>query len=105
MKMGGEPPRTGNPPDDYGNHFKLWRFKNEQIYFGNNSKEKTNMILAVGKDKAYNYKITEENVNTNIFLKFLNELNDISQDNKEKKYLLILDNLKIHKTEEVFKFL
>lgn len=42
------------------------------------------MILAVGKDKVYNYKITEENVNASIFLKFLNELNDTLQKIKKK---------------------
>ena len=87
------------------NHFKIWRLRNEQIYFGNSSKEKTNMILAVGKDQIYHYKIIDDNVNTTIFIAFLDELIETLKNNNENKYILILDNLKVHKTEEVYKFL
>ena len=87
------------------NHFKVWRFRKEQIYFGKSSKEKTNMILAVGQNKIYSYKIIDQNVNSNIFIDFLKELIETINTIKETKYVLILDNLKAHKTEDVFKFL
>ena len=87
------------------NHCKLWRFRNEQIYYGNTSRGKTNMILAVGINKIYFYKIIDENVNSNVFIEFLKGLLNSLNQVKEGKYILILDNLKVHKTDEVFKFL
>ena len=63
------------------------------------------MILGIGKNKIYCYKIIDKNVYTNIFKEFLKELVSILNKTKDKKFILKLDNLRVHKTDEVFKFL
>ena len=52
--------------------------------FRNSSKEKTDMILGVEKDRIYHYKIIYDNVNIIIFVVSLIELDDKSSNNKEK---------------------
>ena len=54
------------------NHLRCWRKKEENIFFGNTSKQKLNLLLAIGKSNIIYYKITQENTNTNTFLEFLN---------------------------------
>lgn len=87
------------------NHFKCWRLITETIHFGDPSKKKNNLLLAVGKDFVLHYKITQENTNRQIFLEFLKEINKKILANKNKKYFLIMDNLVCHKNDEVIKFL
>ena len=45
------------------------------------------MILGIGKDKIYCYKIIDENVNTNIIIEFLKELVSILNKTKDKKFI------------------
>ena len=87
------------------NHFKVWRFSHEQIYFGNSIKNKTNLILAVGMDSVFHYKITSENTTSKIFLEFLNELEEKLKCKENLKFIYILDNLSSHKSEEIIDYL
>lgn len=87
------------------NHMRCWRKPDEQILFGNNSKEKKNLILAISKSEVINYEITEQNTTSNLFLKFLEDLK-IKLDKKDiKKYVLICDNCTSHKTDNIIEFL
>ena len=87
------------------NHLKCWRYVNETIYFGNANKNKNNLLLAIGKDFVLHYKIIQENTNSEIFLEFIKEINDIIKVNKSKKYFLIMDNLICHINDKVIDFL
>lgn len=87
------------------NHYRAWRFPCEQVYFGKNSKQKNNLLLAIGNNSVYHYKITSENTTSDVFLQFLIELNEKLVSFQDKKFILILDNLSSHKTEEVFQYL
>ena len=87
------------------NHFKCWRLKDEELYFGNSSKDKRNLLLAVGESKVYSYKLTIENTNAKLFINFLEKLVENLAKEKPKKFFIILDNLPAHKTAEVYEFL
>ena len=87
------------------NHFKSWRLKDEELYFGNSSKDKRNLLLAVGENKVYSYKITIENTNAKLFIDFLEKVIEKLEKEKSKKFFIILDNLPAHKTAEVLEFL
>ena len=61
------------------------------------------MILAVGCDNVFHYKIKTENVNAEIFLEFLKDLYSKIKSDQNNKYVLIMDNLKCHKNIEIIK--
>lgn len=87
------------------NHYRTWRFPDEELFFGNLKKTKCNLLLAVGANKVFHFKINNENTTSTIFLLFLKELEEILSKDKKNKYILILDNFRCHKTEEVIEFL
>lgn len=87
------------------NHYKAWRFRHEQLYYGASSKDKINLLLAVGRDKIYHYKFSKENTTSSIFIDFLKELVDKIIEEKDNKYVLIMDNLPSHKTSDVISYL
>ena len=75
--------------DLHNNHFKAWGFKHEELYFGNSSKEKRNLLLAVRNNQIYSYKIIIENTTAGVFIDFLKEvINKIMKD-KSNKYFII----------------
>ena len=47
------------------------------------------------------YKITESNVNSNIFGEFIDNLIEKLTDTQKDNSLIILDNAKVHKTNEI----
>ena len=87
------------------NHYKCWRYSSEEIYFGNSSREKNNLILAVGIDKIFHYSLKIENTDAKNFLEFLKELIKILSNEKNKKFIIVMDNLTCHKKKEVITFL
>ena len=87
------------------NHYRCWREKSETIYFGDSIKNKKNLILAVGQDEVIHYKLTEENINTEVFIKFLEELKEQVDKKKNNQYFIIMDNLPTHKDTQIIKYL
>lgn len=85
-------------------HFKCWRKPGETIYFGNSDKKKLNIIMAVGKNKVFKMDLNEENTTAEIYLNFLKNLYESLKKENNKKYVIILDNLKLHKTKEVISY-
>ena len=59
--------------------------------------------MAVTKDEILFHEMKNENINTLLFLEFMKGLNDILKSKKDKKYLIILDNCTVHKTDELIK--
>ena len=88
----------------YNSHLKCWRKQNETIYFSNNHRRKINLVMAIGKNKIYKYKLNKDNTNEKLYLDFLNELCMEFQKEPEKKFVIILDNLRTHKTKKVFSY-
>ena len=86
------------------NNFRCWRYQNENIYFGNNDKNKKNLLLLIGEREIIHYKITDDNTNQDTFLSFLKECLIDLKEKVGNKYLIILDNLPSHKTEKILEF-
>lgn len=85
-------------------NFKCWRYCTEEIYFGKSNKSKINLLLAVTKNEIFHYELTCENTNSEKFLNFMKSLNDKLKNKKDKKYLIIMDNCTVHKTEDLIKY-
>lgn len=84
-------------------HLRCWRKKNETIYFADN-KGKLNLLMAVGKNKVYKYKMNPENTNEKRYMEFLNELYFELKKDENKKFVIILDNLRVHKTKNIISY-
>lgn len=67
--------------------------------------KKKNLILAISKSEIFHYYITDENTNSDTFIKFLENLKLKIEEKKEKKFALILDNCKAHKTNDIIEYL
>ena len=76
-----------------------------RYFFGKTNREKVNLILAITKDEIFHYEMKNENVNSEIFLQFMKGLNEKIKSKKNKKFVIVLDNCTVHKTEELIKFL
>lgn len=85
-------------------HFRCWRKQSEHIYFGNNKKEKLNLIAAITKDKILYYELNESNTNAIIFLNFIKKVKEIIYNNPNNKYILLMDNFTGHKTPELMEY-
>lgn len=90
--------------ESINSHYKCWRKKNETIFFSDAKKIKLNLLMAIGKDKVYHMTIKENNTNSENYLNFLKELNQKLERESGKKFAIVLDNLKVHKTKEVISF-
>ena len=85
-------------------HFRCWRKAHETIYFSNEGLLKLNIIMAVGKEKVYTMMMKKENTNAEIYINFLKQLNEQIKKEPEKKFVVILDNLRAHKTKEAIQY-
>ena len=52
------------------NNFRCWHYINENIYYGNNLKNKKNLLLLIGENEIIHYKITKQNTTEDTFLEF-----------------------------------
>ena len=86
------------------NNFKTWIKKNDNVHFGPKKKEKINMILAITTNKIINYSLTKENINSENFLKFIeNTINKLDK-NYLSNCIIIMDNLSVHLTKNVLNY-
>lgn len=87
------------------NHFKCWRKKKENVYNNISIPKRANLLLVVSKDKVIYFEINEQGTNQKTFIKFLEGFIKSIENEDNKKYILVLDNLSAHKTPEVTNFL
>ena len=85
------------------NNFRNWIGKEEKILKGAEKglKEKFNVVMAINKEKIIHYKIYNENVNSELFKNFIEELSTKLTQEQIKNSLVIFDNASCHKTKEV----
>ena len=60
--------------------------------------------MAITKDKVYHMELNEENTTSKNYLAFLKCLNEKLNKESEKKFVIILDNFKVHKSKDVISF-
>jgi transposase len=87
------------------NNFKTWILKGDFCPYGAKSNEKKNIILAVGVNRLFYYAISNKNTNSKKFKNFLNELIKYINEKERNEYIVIMDNLTSHCTQEIKKFL
>lgn len=85
------------------NNFHCWRYKNEQIFFGDGKKNRKNLLLLVGEEIIY-YSINNENTNEKNFLQFMNECLNYLKIKNYQDYIIIMDNYSVHKTRKLIEF-
>ena len=67
-------------------------------------RKKFNLLMSIHGEEIFHFKIKEENTNTGIFLEFMKELIIKVNEKNIKPYVNVLDNLKYHKTRELYDF-
>lgn len=86
------------------NNYRCWRFEDEKIFINSGKKKRKNLILLIGEDSIIHYKFNDESTNEQSFLSFMKEsINKIKEAGIEK-YLIIMDNLSVHKTGTLLNF-
>lgn len=60
--------------------------------------------MAIGKNKVYKIQMNQENTNSSNFLMFIKDLYSELEKDQDKKYVIICDNLKAHKTKQVMDY-
>ena len=86
------------------NHFRCIRKINEQIYYEYDKLSKANLLMAVNEKGIVHFELKEESTNQNSFLNFMNNFLLKIKEKPENKYVIIMDNLPVHKTSKLIKF-
>ena len=63
------------------------------------------LIFAIGTDNIIHFIINNGKTNTGKFLEFIKEMKNKFTIDKATKYFIIMDNLPLHKSNEIIKFL
>jgi len=88
----------------YNPNYRTWRNNLEDVYSKLKTKQKTNLIMAVSKERIIYYELTDNNVDSAYFLSFMESFNEKLSDKDKKESVIVLDNLPAHATAELFKF-
>lgn len=87
------------------NYYKDWIENKGSIIkeAENGQKEKYNIIMAINLERIIHFKSVSSNVDSNVFIEFIDELIIKLTNDEIGNSLLILDNVKVHKTKEAIK--
>lgn len=83
-------------------NFYTWRKADEVKYGQIDDRKKVNLIMAVSNRKIYHYMLTYENVNTEIFKKFITDLAENICKEEQNANIIIMDNMTSHLTSQMF---
>lgn len=86
------------------NNYRCWRYPEEKIFYGHGSKKKKNLLLIVSEKEVIYYKINEQSTNEENFLIFMQEAINTIKTKEIGPYIIIMDNLSVHKTPKLLKF-
>lgn len=88
------------------NNFYTWRNSEDQIIKGPKTKvkDRTNLILAVSKNKVILKKFTKLSVDSKMFIEFLTDIIKDLDDEEKKKIIIIYDNATYHISKDVIEF-
>jgi len=86
------------------NHLKVWKSPEEDFYANIAPKKKYNLIMSISTKGIIHYVINSENTTTNKFSQYMKELVEAINKKNMKPYLIVLDNLSVHKTQDLLDF-
>lgn len=86
------------------NNYRAWRGSNEDIYFNIGTKKRKNLLLVVSFNEVIHFKIIDDNTNEIVFLNFMKEVYEKASKMKDYKFVIIMDNLAVHRTKNLFKY-
>ena len=89
-----------NKPTNY----YTWKKKDDEIFFDYSDVKRFNLILAVDDNQVLYYKINTNSTDSKSFLEFMKELKIKLSNINYPNYILVLDNLSSHKTEELLEY-
>lgn len=87
------------------NHYKCWRYANQNIYHNISKPQRSNLLLIVRESKVIYFEINKKGTNQEIFLEFLKRFLDTTKNKENKEFILVMDNLTSHKTPAITNFL
>lgn len=87
------------------NNFKCWRYSKELIHQKSGPNRRSNLLLIVDNKSIIFYKINKESTNQKTFLAFMQEFLKIIKTKEQKPFILVMDNLAVHKTAVIRNFL
>lgn len=86
------------------NNYRCWRGSTEDIFFKMGTKKRKNLLLVVSHNEVIHFKITNDNTNEQNFLIFMEELEEILSKKNKEKFVIVMDNLSVHKTKGIINF-
>lgn len=86
------------------NNYRGWRKKSEELYFNIGPKRRENLLLIVSDEEVIHYKINSSNTNEQIFLGFMEEVYTILSKRNGQKFVILMDNLSVHRTKKLMEF-
>lgn len=86
------------------NNFYSWVKKEEDAFCYFKEIKKSNLIMAVDKEQVLHYNISIQSTTSSVFLNFIQELHQKLLKMNYGKYIIVLDNLSSHKTQEVIEY-
>ena len=86
------------------NHYRCWRYPSEKIFSGSQSQKRKNLILLISNDTIIEYKFNDQTTNEKNFLEFMTNAVQKIKDIGYEKYVIIMDNLSVHKTTNLINF-
>lgn len=86
------------------NHLKIWRKEDENLIVDIAPKRKFNLLMAVYEKGVLHFKINKDNTNENNFLEYMQDLIKTIKEKKLFPYVIVLDNLNVHKSKQLYQF-
>ena len=86
------------------NNLKVWKKDDENFYSKVLPRKRYNLLMAVGEESVIHFKINKENTNITTFCQYMEELVSIIKEKNIFPYVIVLDNLNCHKSEELYDF-
>ncbi len=86
------------------NNFRTWIKPGDDIFCDIEKRKRYNLIMGINADGIIHYELLRDNVNEEIFIKFVENLKLEIIKKDIKYYALFLDNLSVHKSKNAIKY-
>jgi len=86
------------------NNLKVWKRDEENFYSKVLPRKRYNLLMAIGEESVVYFKINKENTNITTFYQYMKDMVSIIKERNIYPYVIVLDNLSCHKSEELYNF-